>query len=130
VSDTQYAELALVHALPRSQSTLLIWLRTGHAPLNYHLHRIHAVESSDCAACDAAVEETVKHYLLDCPAYEQARSALRRELGVRKAGDIRFLLSDERATSPLMAYADETKRFTDALGTLVVPPVVWPPPEG
>jgi hypothetical protein len=122
--------MALVHALPRSQSTLLIWLRTGHAPLNYHLHRIHAVESPGCVACDADTEETVKHYLLDCPAYEHARNTLRRELGIRKAEDIRFLLSDERATGPLMAYADGTKRFTEALGTLVVPPIVWPPPDG
>jgi hypothetical protein len=122
--------LALVHLMPRSQSTLMIWLRTGHAPLNHHLHRIHAVESPGCAACDAGTEETVKHYLLDCPAYERARRTLRRELGVRKAGDIQFLLSDARATGPLMAFADDTKRFTDALGTLVVPPIVWPPPEG
>jgi hypothetical protein len=68
----------------------------------------------------------VRHYLLDCPAHEPARRSLRASLGVRKAGDIAFLLSDKRATESLMAYADATKRFAEALGTLVVPPTVWP----
>jgi hypothetical protein len=95
-------------------------------PLNYHLHRIHAIESPECDACKSETAETVRHYLLDCPAHEPARRNLRAKLGVRKAGDIPFLLSDKRATEPLMAFADATKRFAENLGTLVVPPIVWP----
>jgi hypothetical protein len=67
--------------------------------------------------------------LLDCLAYKQAQQALRVALGIRKAGNMRFLLSDQWAMGPLMAYADSTGRFVEALGTLVVPPIVWPPPE-
>jgi ribonuclease HI len=118
--------LKLIHGLPRNQSTLLFWLRTGYLPLNHHLHRIHAIESPECEACRSETVETVRHYLLDCPAHEAARRDLRAKLGPRKTGEIGFLLSDKRATGPLMAYADKTKRFAEALGTLVPPPIVWP----
>jgi hypothetical protein len=121
--------LELVHRLPRNQSTLLIWLRTGHAPLNYHLHRIRAVESPECEACRTETEETVRHYLLECPAHERARRTLQKKLGIRKAGSIPHLLSSRKATEALMAYADETGRFVESLGTLIEPPLVWPPAD-
>jgi hypothetical protein len=74
--------------------------------------------------------ETVRHYLIDCPAHERARRrTLQKKLGIRKAGSIPYLLSNRKATEALMAYADETGRFTEALGTLVVPPLVWPPAD-
>jgi hypothetical protein len=110
--------LKLVHSMPRNQSTLLIWLRTGYAPLNYHLHRIHAIESPECAHCRTETAETTKHFLVDCPAHERARRALQKALGYRKAGEIPFLLSSPEAIAPLMKYIDDTGRFTDRLGTL------------
>jgi hypothetical protein len=122
--------LELVHRLPRNQSTLLIWLRTGHAPLNHHLHRIRAIESPECDACKTETVETVRHYLLECPAHERARrKTLQKKLGIRKAGSISYLLSNRKATEALMAYADETGRFIESLGTLVEPPLVWPPTD-
>jgi hypothetical protein len=118
--------LELVHRLPRNQTTLLIWLRTGHAPLNHHLHRIRAIESPECDACKSETEETTRHYLLECPAHERARRTLQKKIGIRKAGSIPHLLSNRKATEALMAYVDETGRFVETLGTLVEPPLVWP----
>jgi hypothetical protein len=89
---------------------------------------MHAVESPECEACGMESEETTRHYLLDCPAHERARRTLQRALGHRKAGSIPFLLSNADATKPLMEYADATGRFAEWLGTLVAPPLVWPPP--
>jgi hypothetical protein len=117
--------LDLLRATPRNQSTALIWLRTGFAPLRKHLHSIHAhdIDSPLCASCGLE-DETVRHLLLDCPTYENARRRLRAELGHRKAGDLRFLLRDWAAKGPLMHYLDATGRWATALGTLVVPPYV------
>jgi ribonuclease HI len=119
--------LDLLRITPRNQSTALIWLRTGWAPLRKHLYSINAgdIDSPTCASCDIE-DETVRHFLLDCPTYEDARRRLRAELGHRKAGDIRFLLRDWLAKAPLMKYLDATARWTAQLGTLVVPP--WVPP--
>jgi hypothetical protein len=44
--------------------------------------------------------------------------ALDHEVGHRKAGSIRFLLSDKTALEPLYKYVDRTKRFHDMLGTI------------
>jgi ribonuclease HI len=118
--------LKLVHSMPRNQSTLLIWLRTGYAPLNYHLHRIHAIDSPECENCRTETAETTKHFLLDCPAHERARRTLQKALGHRKAGAIPFLLSNPDAMAPLMKFIDDTGRFTDRLGTLTAAATTQP----
>lgn len=41
----------LIAGLPRNQASLLMQLRTGHAPLNKHLHRIKSADSPLCPAC-------------------------------------------------------------------------------
>ncbi|OCH93909.1 hypothetical protein OBBRIDRAFT_709963, partial [Obba rivulosa] len=56
----------MVQDLPRRRSSLLTQLRTGHAPLNEHLHRIGAAPSPRCPKCNAA-RESVVHFLLVCP---------------------------------------------------------------
>ena len=60
---------SLIQGLPHHHASLLMQLRSGHAPLNKHLHRIGSVESPTCRACEEA-QETVLHLLLLCPAYE------------------------------------------------------------
>jgi hypothetical protein len=121
--------IELTRGCTRAQATILFRLRTGYIPLNEYLDPINARKGGPaCEACktDAiSEEETVHHLLLDCPAYERARSRLRAELGVRRAGDIQFLLHNHRACDALMHFLDRTGRFTDSLGMLVVPP----PPE-
>ena len=58
--------------LTRRQLGVLIQLRTGHAPLLKHLHRIQCSPVPDCPACGEE-HETVHHYLLTCPRFARAR---------------------------------------------------------
>ena len=46
----KFASLSKV--LRKHKSSLLIQLRTEHAPLNFHLHRITKAESPACPNCD------------------------------------------------------------------------------
>jgi ribonuclease HI len=69
----------LVAELPRRHSSLLFQLRTGHAPLNKHLHRIAKVPNPTCQQCHQR-EETVHHFLIACPSYARQRHVLRNEI--------------------------------------------------
>lgn len=62
----------LISSLPRKHASILTQLRTGHVPLNKHLHRIKCAESPICPKCEME-NETVAHFLLMCPALEKFR---------------------------------------------------------
>ncbi|OJA15130.1 hypothetical protein AZE42_11430 [Rhizopogon vesiculosus] len=53
----------LVTSLPRRHSSLLFQLRTGHVPLNKHLHCIAKAPNPICQHCHLR-EETVHHFLI------------------------------------------------------------------
>ncbi|KAG2340462.1 hypothetical protein BDR05DRAFT_889759, partial [Suillus weaverae] len=89
-------------------------LRTGHAPLNKHLHRIGKLESPHCPHC-ANIDETVYHVLITCPQYRRERHSLTCALG-RKAMSIPFLLSDPDATPHLIRFINATGRLKDTFG--------------
>ena len=69
----------LYNKLPRSTSSKIIQLRTGHCGLNSYLHRFGIAESSTCE-CGTG-QETVEHFLLECPRYREQRSEMRRKAG-------------------------------------------------
>jgi ribonuclease HI len=46
----------MADSLPHKQASLLIQLRTGHAPLNKHLFHIKSADSPICPACEDAHE--------------------------------------------------------------------------
>jgi RNase H len=59
--------------LNRGQTSILTQLRTGHIPLNKHLHTIHKTNTSLCpqdSCCNAT--EDIHHYLFTCPSYTHA----------------------------------------------------------
>lgn len=58
--------LKLAGSLPKNRTSLLIQLRSGHAPLIQHLFRLRKVESALCSTCGNS-EETVSYYLRHCP---------------------------------------------------------------
>ena len=62
----------LVAPLARRNTSLLIQLRTGHVPLNHHLHTIGPADTQRCPGCGAA-KETVLHFVLQCPKYALQR---------------------------------------------------------
>jgi ribonuclease HI len=110
--------LKLANHLTRRQTSLLIRLRTGHAPLNRHLWATKVADSPGCSACKRDEEETVRHFLVSCPAHERARAALRSKIGARNANDISTLLTQRKFLRPLFNFVDSTGRFRDLLGTI------------
>ncbi|KAF7967641.1 hypothetical protein HWV62_33627 [Athelia sp. TMB] len=105
--------------MTKGQAALYIQLRSGHAPLNKHLHRIKAKDSPICTGCNLA-HETVRHYLLDCPATHRLRNEMMYSLGA-ESRCLRTLLSHPNALKPLMKFVGKTGRFGDNFGTMEVP---------
>jgi ribonuclease HI len=104
----------------RAQHSLITQLRTGHAPLNKHLHRIKKAPSPVCPACHRA-DETTHHFLFDCRAHEHARYGLRRKLG-RKATSIKELLGKPDSMVALLRYVAATERLKGTFGDVSPPP--------
>ena len=58
--------------LSRTDCRYLTYVLTGHAPLNYFLHKIGKVDSPFCEHCKLE-HETVVHFLCHCPAFSLSR---------------------------------------------------------
>lgn len=80
-----------IKGLQRRKVSILTQLRTGHAPLNKFLRKIGKSETETCPACNNA-PETVKHFLIDCPTWEEYRKPLER-INSRKCKEVRHLQS-------------------------------------
>jgi ribonuclease HI len=109
----------MADSLPHKQASLLIQLRTGHAPLNKHLFNIKSADSPICPACEDA-HETVHHFLLSCPVYERHRRHLFYTLN-RGSRSLAILLAHPKATRHLFKYISKTGRFKSTLGDLELP---------
>ena len=97
--------------MPKSCSSILFQLHTGHIVLNKHLHRINKSESPNCFQCPLGVPEMVHHFLFDCPRYKRERFILRRK--IRRAAT---------STADLLGLevVDETLKFVGATGRLTI----------
>lgn len=102
--------LELPSKFGRQQASLLIQLRTGHAPLNVYLHRIGKLVRPSCPACGAQ-EETVKHFVLDCPGHAHKRWYLKKAADAHKMGLLKFALSTEDGVKEIMEFINGTERF-------------------
>ncbi|KIJ08954.1 hypothetical protein PAXINDRAFT_88146, partial [Paxillus involutus ATCC 200175] len=100
--------------LTRRHTSILIWLRTKHIPLNAHLNRIKKVDTPDCPHWPG-LKEDVAHYILKCPQYVRERFILTRALR-RKAHHLSHLLSDSKAVPYLINYVNNTGRFKATYG--------------
>ncbi|KAF9020340.1 hypothetical protein BDZ89DRAFT_958487, partial [Hymenopellis radicata] len=86
-------------------------LRTGHAPLNAHFHRIGKAESSECPAFRHHKED-VAHDLLQCPAYHNYRERLRRGLQRTHRGlHLSHILTEPKSIPHLIQYVADAQRF-------------------
>lgn len=107
------------NALSRSQSSLLIQLRTGHIPLNSYLHRINRSDHRRCASCWEAgrgtITETTIHYLFECQTYAAERFDMDRALG-RRSRDLQGIMTDMDGIKELLKYVGRTARFKATLG--------------
>ena len=109
----------LVDKLPRKHASVLFQLRSGHAPLRRHLHRIGKAQSPICPACHSA-HETVFHFLIKCPAHRNHRVDLFREVGLKRR-NIVYLLSNKDAVHPLFRFIHESGRLASVFGGLILP---------
>ncbi|KIN94669.1 hypothetical protein M404DRAFT_83027, partial [Pisolithus tinctorius Marx 270] len=100
----------LTASLPKKQTSLLIQLRTGHVPLNSHLHRFKRSDSPACTQCKGNYLENVHHYLFQCTRYNRERHVLQNALG-RDATSKAFLLSNAKARPHLLKFIATTRRL-------------------
>ncbi|KAJ7314741.1 hypothetical protein DFH08DRAFT_716260 [Mycena albidolilacea] len=88
-------------------------LRSHHAPLAKHLHRLNKLPSPNCPCCGQH-DETVEHFLHFCAAHEHARRQLR--ASSRLAAHSKHLLSDPELLPHLFRYIQNTRRFHFVFG--------------
>ena len=62
-----------INTLPRKDQVAIFRLRTNHIQLNAHLSRILKDHNPACPLCDYK-EESVQHFLFDCPLLQDIRS--------------------------------------------------------
>ncbi|KAJ8588030.1 hypothetical protein M405DRAFT_740973, partial [Rhizopogon salebrosus TDB-379] len=94
-------------------------LRTRHVPLNLHLHRIRKSDTPRCPHCPL-INESVHHFLFECPRYQRARHIIACALG-RQATSLPYLLAEAEATPHLTRYVNATRRLKSTLGEILMP---------
>jgi hypothetical protein len=99
----------LVTELRRGHSSLINQLHSNHIALNFYLHRIQKHDDPHCEHCPA-VQETVRHFLLECPTHREARRRTLDPLG-RNSRSIPYLLSTLKGVKAVVQYAAIMKRF-------------------
>jgi len=75
-TQTTRSFMKLVGHLKKKHTAIYVQLRTGHIPLNKHLHRIKKSASQSCLQCEGDHIETIHHLLFDCPRYARERHIL------------------------------------------------------
>ena len=79
----------------------MLQLITGYSKLSDYIHKLGQVEST---FCECGQIETVQHYLLKCPLYEEARytlmKRLREQLGIHAPSIYNLLGYDSPAEFP------------------------------
>jgi hypothetical protein len=106
--------MQLTKGLTQSQQAVLMQLRTGHSPLNEHLHWIGKVERPSCPACRAEKKSTY-HFLVQCPNYNYMRKPWRWKIG-RRAQEIRFLLANQALIPEILMFIDRMGRLKTTFG--------------
>jgi ribonuclease HI len=110
--------IEISNPLNRRQTSLLTQLRTGHVPLNGHLHKLQRSPSPNCpqASCAGATEDT-HHLLFSCPRYTHARHHLRRSIG-KSEFTISSLLSKKKIITHTLTYLNAIGRFKNIFGDI------------
>ncbi|KAG9223182.1 hypothetical protein CCMSSC00406_0000129 [Pleurotus cornucopiae] len=108
--------LGVVGDWRKNRTSVITQLRTGHVPLNQHLHRIKKADSPYCPHCNDK-EESVRHYLIECPAYDTERAAMQTEC---KNFDLpmKVLLATAGGMEATIAFVRRTRRFNNPFGSL------------
>ena len=104
---------------PRRNTSVLMQLRTGHAQLNGHLHKIGKSATPICPACEMEIE-TITHFLCICPRYDTHRLKIQRHFRQHVVPKNQ-LLGDRKAMKVLFEYINKTGCFMQTYGKLDEP---------
>ena len=107
--DTSF--LQLTKEISKLQASVLFQLRSEHIPLRKYLFRISKTDSPVCALCQHG-DETVHHFLFNCPAHHHARFNLGRALG-HHSKLLHYLLGN-KALKLLIRFVNDTRHFRSA----------------
>ena len=99
----------LYNRLSRNTCAKVIQLRTGHCGLNAYLHRFGLADSPLCD-CESG-QETVEHFLLECPLYREQRIELRNAAGTGNMRVDTLLGSAEVILKCTEKFINATERF-------------------
>ncbi|KAG2345442.1 hypothetical protein BDR05DRAFT_880659, partial [Suillus weaverae] len=108
--------IKLTATYPKRLTSLLMNLCTQHVPLNKHLHRLSKSDTPSCPHCHQT-EESIHHFLFDCPHYHCEHHTLSVALGW-KATSLPYLLMKENTIPHLVSYINSTKRLKATFGEL------------
>lgn len=102
-------------SLSASASRWLTWCRTNYLPLNHFLAIRTPSVSPKCPTCDAE-DETLDHFLFECPTYTNIRHStlhpfLSRNYNPTQPNPLFQLLLDDTGRYNLIQYIAQTKRF-------------------
>lgn len=86
--------LKLYNKLSAGEANILIQLRSGHIGIGKFLHRIKKLESARCRC--GYPEESVRHFLIECPRWTQQRRIINRAADNRYS-DLSYLLGGWQA---------------------------------
>ena len=87
--------VSLYDDLEREEARMLAQMRTGMARVNGYFCQIEAVKSEKCQC--GKDRETVEHFLLECPQWEDLRQELLHKRENRK-GNLSFFLGGKEST--------------------------------
>jgi len=107
----KYIKITSSRSLNRRQTSILTQMRTGHAPINSHLHRIRKVDTPYCPqnSCTNAIED-IHHLFFTCPHYIRARFHLMYIIGI-KPFTMPKLFANENIIPHTLTYLNNIGRF-------------------
>ena len=104
--------------MSREAASRLFQLRVGHVPLNQYLHRFKRVDNPRCPACGHP-NETVEHFIIQCPKYAHERWGLLRRAGSAHP-KLTSILTSKKLLPSLINYVEATERFKYPTGPVAV----------
>ena len=114
----------------------MLQLRTGYSKLNDYRHKLWQMETR---YCECGQIETVQHYLLECPLYDEARytllKRLREELGIQAPNIYTLLGYDSPVEFPnwreliseeVGHFIERTERFKETKNQIIASQYFFP----